>query len=99
MMFYSLFLYQVFLDTRSERSKNPLHNLLFSMAPTLAPIGFPDSPGVALEGPKNAPSEAQEGPEREKPYKTPSKSNVFVYSPLGFGGPPGVLRCLRERFL
>ena len=78
--------------------EGPSTQLVFPDGPHVGLYRFPRLPGVALEGPKNAPSEAQEGPEREKPYKTSSKSNVFVYSPLGFGGPPGVLRCFGEGF-
>ena len=40
------------------------------MASNMAPIDLPDSPEEPQEGPKNAPRELEESPERAKPMKT-----------------------------
>ena len=46
------------------------------MASKMAPIDLPDPPVEPQEGPKNAPRELQESPERAKPMKTLTKINV-----------------------
>ena len=53
-------------------------------------------PGVALESPKNVPSEPQEISEREKDYKNPLKINVLI---SGFEGLRGSWRDFWPSFL
>ena len=56
--------------------EGPSTQLVFLDGPHVGPNRFPRLPGVALEGPKNVPSEPQERPEREKYYKTSLKINI-----------------------